>query len=210
MKKIPSLFLSAFMALALLAACGKTQSGGHSGPADGAGAAQTPGTENTAGAGQAADDPTGQETPAAQQRPAEGSLVMMMEGMEETVPATLHTGSGWSIYIPQEGWQEEAEQGRTAWQSLDNDQVRLEVHDFGAVTLEEAHASIREGTQADWVEDKQGGLFAQTAEGLILEARFFTGKDGALLALTWQYPEEAAEGFGVRLQFIAEKLLAET
>ena len=94
-------------------------------------------------------------------------LVFMVEGMEETVPATLYIGQGYSIYIPDEDWRLEKDVGdgipEEKWESTVNDDVELRVLHLGEKTLEEAKAWVTaEEDDYRLIEDKQGGLAART------------------------------------------------
>ena len=54
-------------------------------------------------------------------------LEITVEGETERVPATLYTGSGYSIYIPDEGWKVGTGENSVSWTSTDNDRVRFSV-----------------------------------------------------------------------------------
>ena len=60
-------------------------------------------------------------------RAEQTDLIVMVEGLEEAMPATLHIGDGFSLYIPDEGWEKYWVSG---WCSTANDQVtvRVETH----------------------------------------------------------------------------------
>ncbi len=49
----------------------------------------------------------GQTTPNQTARAQTMDLSVLVNGTQETVPATLYTGTGYSLYIPTEGWRQE-------------------------------------------------------------------------------------------------------
>ena len=136
-------------------------------------------------------------------------LVFMVEGTEEPVPATLYIGQGYSIYIPDEGWRLERDMDgiipEDTWESTVNHDVELRVLHLGEKTLEQAKAWVT-AAEDDYrlIEDKQGGLGGTDAEDReVLEARFYSS-GSQMYAVLYEYPMEAAEGFGARLGQIAE------
>ena len=136
-------------------------------------------------------------------------LVFMVEGMEETVPATLYIGQGYSIYIPDEDWrlEKDVDDGipEEKWESTVNDDVELRVLHLGEKTLEEAKAWVTaEEDDYRLIEDKQGGLGGTDEKDReMLEVRFYPS-GSQMYAVLYEYPMEAAEGFGARLGQIAE------
>ena len=174
------------------------------------------------GCGQKAETPAEEtpeaETPAREDRnptaaelgrKEQEDLVFLIEGLEETVPADLHIGQGYSIYIPYEGWQleEDVEDGvpRETWESILNDDVELTVLHLGERTLEQAQDWVRaEEDGYQLIEDKQGGLGGTDTGGLeMLEVRFHPSGSG-MYAVLYKCPMEAAEGFGTRLGVMAD------
>ena len=140
-------------------------------------------------------------------------LVFMVEGMEETVPATLYIGQGYSIYIPDEDWrlEKDVDDGipEEKWESTVNDDVELRVLHLGEKTLEEAKAWVTaEEDDYRLIEDKQGGLNGTDEKDReMLEVRFYPS-GSQMYAVLYEYPMEAAEGFGARLGQIAESFEA--
>ena len=140
-------------------------------------------------------------------------LVFMVEGMEETVPATLYIGQGYSIYIPDEDWrlEKDVDDGipEEKWESTVNDDVELRVLHLGEKTLEEAKAWVTaEENDYRLIEDKQGGLGGTDEKDReMLEVRFYPS-GSQMYAVLYEYPMEAAEGFGARLGQIAESFEA--
>ena len=136
-------------------------------------------------------------------------LVFTVEGMEEAVPATLYTGQGYSIYIPDEGWRLERDMDDSipedTWESTVNHDVELRVLHLGEKTLEQAKAWVT-AAEDDYrlIEDKQGNLGGTDQEDReMMEVRFHPS-GSQMYAVLYEYPLEAAEGFGARLSQIAE------
>ena len=136
-------------------------------------------------------------------------LVFTVEGMEEAVPATLYTGQGYSIYIPDEGWRLERDMDDSipedTWESTVNHDVELRVLHLGEKTLEEAKTWVT-AAEDDYrlIEDKQGNLGGTDQEDReMMEVRFHRS-GSQMYAVLYEYPLEAAEGFGARLSQIAE------
>ena len=148
-------------------------------------------------------------TPAELCREEKKDLVFMVEGTEETVPATLYIGQGYSIYIPDEGWRLEKDMDdgipEDAWESTVNHDVELRVLHLGEKTLEQAKAWVMaEEDDYRLIEDKQGGLGGTDEHDReVLEVRFYPS-GSQMYAVLYEYPMEAAEGFDARLGQIAE------
>lgn len=136
-------------------------------------------------------------------------LVFMVEGTEEAVPATLYIGQGYSIYIPDEGWRLEKDMDdgipEDTWESTVNHDVELRVLHLGEKTLEQAQEWVTaEEDDYRLIEDKQGGLGGTDEEDReVMEVRFYPS-GSQMYAVLYEYPMEAAEGFGARLSQITE------
>lgn len=137
-------------------------------------------------------------------------LLFTVEGQTETVPAALYVGSGYSIYLPEEGWQleQESEDGSSqdCWESTLNDDVELRVLRFPGWDLRTAMNWLT--AEDDYVfEDLMGGTWGDSLMGLDDDgdALCFMGTEsgGAAYLVVWEYPAESAEGFGARLAQIA-------
>lgn len=204
------LLLCLLLTLSLaLSACGQSapaqgdsqtpEPGGQTQPADPADSAQTETTQNA------------DRTPTAEElgRPETTDLTFFLEGQEETVPAALYIGQGYSLYLPTEDWVRESftENGVPAdsWESSDNDDVELRVLHLGDRSLDGCRDwVIQELSDYVITEDQQGDLYGEDAEnGMVLDVRFHEG-GGNVYAVAWAYPFEAAEGFGTRLGVIAD------
>lgn len=165
-----------------------------------------------------------QQTPVqdlpAQNAPAQAEedrkdITFLIEGQEETVRTLRHTGKGYTLYIPEEGWrfERETDDGVTEerWESIYNDEVELAVctypvyPDASAETTKLAFAK-----ESGYVfEDLMGGtaddpLVGTEADGDRLCFFAAEGDDGVTYIVAWEYPTEAAEGFGVRLRVMAD------
>ena len=169
-------------------------------------AAETAAPETTAPAVPAEDrNPTAAELG----REEKKDLVFMVEGTEEAVPATLYIGQGYSIYIPDEGWrlEKDVDDGipEDTWESTVNHDVELRVLHLGEKTLEQAQEWVTaEEDDYRLIEDKQGGLGGTDEKNReMLEVRFYPS-GSQMYAVLYEYPMEAAEGFGARLSQIAE------
>ena len=91
------------------------------------------------------------------------------------------------------------------WESTVNYDVELRVLHLGEKTLEQAKAWVT-AAEDDYrlIEDKQGGLGGTDAEDReVLEARFYSS-GSQMYAVLYEYPMEAAEGFGTRLGVMAD------
>lgn len=201
------LFLCLLLTLTLTA-CGQS---GASGTVPG-GQTEPAGTseiESAESAQTAVTDGDQTPTPEEVSRPETTDLTFFLEGQEESVPAALYIGQGYSLYLPTEGWVRESftENGVPAdsWESTDNDDVELRILHLGDRSLEDCREwIIRELDDYVISEDKQGGLYGEDAEnGMVLEVRFHQGS-ARMYAVAWAYPFEAAEGFGARLGVIAD------
>ena len=155
--------------------------------------------------------PTEDRNPTAAElgREEKKDLVFMVEGTEEPVPATLYIGQGYSIYIPDEGWRMEKDMDdgipEDTWESTVNHDVELRVLHLGEKTLEQAKAWVT-AAEDDYrlIEDKQGNLGGTDEKDReVLEVRFHPS-GSQMYAVLYEYPMEAAEGFGARLGQIAE------
>lgn len=192
MKHFLSLVLALIMALSL-AACGAKN------------AALSNGNDNPDQPQPSEEQPPDE----ALEREKSTDLIFLIEGMEDTVPATLYVGEGYSIYIPDEGWalEEDLDDGiqRETWESALLEDVELQVLHLGEMTLEQAQAWISaEEDEFQLIEDKRGGLGGtDERDRSVMEVRFYPSGN-AMYAVLYTYPMEAAEGFGTRLSVMAD------
>lgn len=192
-----------------LSACGQSapaqgdsqtpEPGGQTQPADPANSVQTETTQ----------DADRNLTAGELDRSETTDLIFFLEGQEEAVPAALFIGQGYSLYIPTEDWlaEQDTDDGVPvdSWENAYNDDVELRVLHLGERTLDECYAWFTQN-EDDYVisEDKQGGLYGEDQEDrMVLNVRFCEGS-GTMYAVAWEYPFEAAEGFGTRLSVIAD------
>ena len=172
-------------------------------------AAETP-AETPAGTTE--ETPAGERNPTAAElgREETTELAFTVEGETELIPVTLYIGQGYSIYIPSEGWRLEkwVDDGipEGTWESIVNDDVELTVsHYAGKTTMEARDAFVRD---EDYVfEDLMGGELGDPLTGMDEDGDYlsFMVAQGAdtVYVISWEYPAEAAEGFGARLGQIA-------
>ena len=163
-------------------------------------------------AGTTEEPPAGDRNPTAAElgREETTELAFTVEGETELIPVTLYIGQGYSIYIPSEGWRLEKWVGdgipEDTWESIVNGDVELTVsHYAGKTTMEARDAFVRD---EDYVfEDLMGGelgdpLIGMDEDGDYLSFMVAQGAD-TVYVISWEYPAEAAEGFGARLGQIA-------
>lgn len=132
------------------------------------------------------------------------------EGETETIPVTLYVGSGFSIYIPDEGWilydlQNEAGTEAIAAYSLDewtsavNEHVRLWV----AKSDEASASEVKSGLIAEgWEETGELELVKQEGE-TVYHVRLVDDGE-ACYSIYSCCPVEAEEGFGKEMSAIAD------
>lgn len=203
------LLLIAALVLALTA-CGQTQ---ITPPPTGGGQTVRPPVED-----QATQTPTPDRAPTAAELGREETtrLAMSVEGATEEVPATLRIRQGYSIYIPDEGWQfdsdvyEDGAIWEDQWESVHNDDVELAVRCYAEMTAADARECFLRDEDDYVFEDLLGGELGKTPlTGTDLEdgekLAFVTAeKDGNTYVVYWKHPVEATEGFGTRLPIMAE------
>lgn len=200
------MILAGVLLALLLSGCGGTKTTAEKVPAA---ESQTPAAEQTAPAG-ADRNPTAAELG----REDRTVLEMTVEGETEEVPAVLFIGQGYSLYIPEEGWRHEKDlddgTAEDTWESTLNGEAELEVRQYPVYpdcTLEAVKAAFVE--DRDYVfEDLMGGSLGDPLTGVDEDGDFLSfmaaeGVDGTVYVISWEYPAEAAEGFGTRLAQIA-------
>lgn len=198
--------LSGILLTLLLSGCGGTKTTAEKAPAP---ESQPPAAEQTAPAG-ADRSPTAAELG----REDRAVLEVTVEGETEEVPAALFIGQGYSLYIPEEGWRYEKDLddgvAEDTWESILNGEVELEVRQYPASpdrTPDAVKAAFVKGR--DYVfEDLMGGGLGDPLAGVDEDGDFLSfmtaeGADGTVYVISWEYPAEAAEGFGTRLAQIA-------
>jgi hypothetical protein len=145
-----------------------------------------------------------------QSRPADGTIPMSVEGETEDVPATLYESGCYSVYIPNEGWTQvssmEAD-GSDCWAANDNTEVTFQIARFTGVSAADAKDRLMQDFGG--VYDLQEGgndWYIGASDGIDAQFQLFGESGGDYYYLILLYPEEAVEGFGARLNAIAETM----
>lgn len=125
-------------------------------------------------------------------------ITYMTEGFTVDVPASLYIGSGYSLYIPDEGWESPAANN---WVSTANNNVSFEIRSYDA----EAAAALKEQLAAEGYTASAESDWLSRYSTTIQAVRLFEGT-GGIMAFYCTYPAEAAEGFGAYLPAIANTL----
>lgn len=202
MKKTWSAALLALILLWSLTACGAA--GAPAGSAGQPSAAVS--ADASTGATAPADAPEEGETAAAQPGRAErGTIDMTVEGQTEQVAATLYIAEGYSLYIPDEGWEKDTEKAQ--WKSANNDLVLFGVLDYPGSTPEEGRKEILRqwGDYYGFRDMAADNTFFgyNGKEGGTMNVRM-VGYDGGVFALWNSYPDAAEEGFWPRMTAILD------
>lgn len=147
-------------------------------------------------------------------RPEHTELEITVEGVSEQLPAALYIGDGYSIYIPEEGWEHEQEtEGHItedSWESTVNDEVELRVLHYGvypdASLIETKSHFARECGYV--FTDLLGGDLGDPLTGIDEDGDWLgfmaaEGQGGETYVVAWEYPAGTEEGFGARLPQIA-------
>ncbi len=131
-------------------------------------------------------------------------ITCMLEGMPEEMPATLYVGDGFSIYIPDDGWQIYDE-------TLEEPNLMAAVYSSGisvgvARYRDKASADVTadmaaEGYSYDEYSGKLQRFDGEGEEQLLLEARVY-GQDNDVWVVSTSFP--AAYEWGSRLDAIAD------
>lgn len=223
MKKICVWFLSLSIILSL-AACQKSQ-GGDSQEDDAVNREDitAPGNDiertspdtqpETDGSGDTAPDTPPKEDLSRETENREGKkeLIFYWGGppIENRTPATLYMGDGYSVYIPDEGWEssEGTYGGCTvhAWHNTTVESAQLQVVVLGEMDLEEAREFVR-NNEPDFtlIEDKRGGVGGNDAQGEITLQASFYWTDTSMYAVIWRMDPGESEQIFVMLKVMAE------
>jgi len=139
----------------------------------------------------------------AEVREKTGIIQCMIEGMAEEMPATLYVGDGFSIYIPDEGWQIEDEnlEEPVKMKASFGSQVSLWVEHYEKNSLAVEEQFLQEGYA--YVGDR--GKLQKAEGGVLLEARIL-GREEETWVVCDRYPEtsEYMEGAAVRLAAVGK------
>lgn len=138
-------------------------------------------------------------------REAHGTIEMTVEGEVELVPATLYCGDGYSFYLPEEGWEKDAEKDQ--WKSVDNDTVCFAVLTNPGSTAEEARQELLAlyGDYYGFRDLSPDNTFSgyNGKDGQTMTARIVP-YDGGMFLLWTAYPDAAEEGFSPRMTAILD------
>ncbi len=124
------------------------------------------------------------------------TITFIVEGLEEEVPAILYIRENYSISIPEEDWEMVTE---GTWRSVVNRDAQISIVDY-----EEDLDSVRKNLSDSGYEVSEYNPYFMSVEdrnGLVWSVKLFK-KDEKVIGIFYNYPIEAAEGFGARLSAI--------
>ena len=124
-------------------------------------------------------------------------LTIMVEGMEEQVPATLVRGEGYSFYLPDDEWQQS---DLDIWTGLTNEQVQFQVSHQDGKTLEQVEQEL---TDSGYIEINDR-IWRQ--EGEMIYGVALSVFEDDIWGIYFQYPVDSEEGWGRRIIAIADTL----
>lgn len=125
-------------------------------------------------------------------------ISFMVEGLKEEVPVVLYRGNGYSIYIPEEGWQMTE---TDSWESVHNEKAKLQIMDYEGESVEAFREQLLEdGYSLDGYGSVKLTKY-DSEEALIQNVRILKFND-KIKGIFYSYPLEAEEGFGTRLERI--------
>ena len=135
------------------------------------------------------------------------------EGEEALAGASLYTGNGYSIYIPDEGFRKgmDFDEGilEDYWESTVNDEVEIHVASYGNVSPEKAQEHFLKEND-DYVFEDLTGKYISGKEKDGDTLWFFTEtNEGNTYIVSWEYPKAAEEAFSAKLAKIAETFQVE-
>lgn len=135
------------------------------------------------------------------ERPLSTEMTVTLEGEQESMAVRLWDTGDFSVYVP-EDWEQDAD---GAWGPEDNGALRFFVQSFDGQSGEEARAALAEDYSGFSFTELDGDLFSghNAAGGLHLSVKAVESPE-ACYAICAQYPDEAAEGFGIRLRMLAD------
>lgn len=134
-------------------------------------------------------------------------LVMEVEGQQETVAAEIWDFGSYCVTIPAEDWTFTQYTNCECWGTTWNDRVYFSVYHFPGKTQVQAIHAYAE-VSGFLFEDLLGG---GSPEGYLTGNRndlyccYFAAENGDVIA--WEFPAEAAEGFGARMTAMAKTYL---
>lgn len=146
-------------------------------------------------------------------------MELMVEGIREEVPATRQTvhlfDEGCSVCVYDEGWLAVENKDVVAmWQSEYNPQVQFWISRFypsgAAVSEEDCRQAIARVTGDFQFSNLSNGTFfgVKPSESLAMQVWLYPAEGGFWMVFA-RYPDEAAEGFGVRMAAMAATFRSE-
>ena len=125
------------------------------------------------------------------------TITFIVEGVEEEVSAILYTRENYSISIPEEDWEMVT---KGTWRSAANSEVQISVVEYTGEDMDSVRGTLSESGYE--VSEYSPYLMSfEDRNGLIWNVRLFT-KEEKVIGVFYDYPIEAAEGFGSRLPVI--------
>lgn len=137
--------------------------------------------------------------------PEDGSTITLtyfMEGEPEEQTASLYTGSGYSIYIPDDDY---VQNEPNAWCNVYNEQIRFWITSFENQDMEQVKREVEDsyGLLPDTESTRENEMAGQSGD-IITRVRLFGQDDSRVWAVFYCYPLEAIEGAGARLPVIVD------
>ena len=130
----------------------------------------------------------------------EGTLItVMVEGMEEVVPATVFEGLHYTLSIPTEGWEMNAPE---CWLSTSNGEVQFWVTDYAGEDVDSVLEKLA-GVGYEKIEYDPYHVSYVDEEGMVHQVKLFS-EHNETVGIFSCYPKEAEEGFGARIRTIID------
>lgn len=138
-------------------------------------------------------------------------LTYQVEGTEESEPATLFLGEGYSLYIPNEGYEMaydfSDDHTTVTWTAVNNERVQLIITHYVGWTADQVRlTTLALYSRYHWEEDEAGNLMGTHPQQQHHWEMTLLDSGEGILAVSVCYPTEAAEGYGARLKTIAGTL----
>ncbi len=141
----------------------------------------------------------------------ETTMKFLVEGMEEEVLAVVYAGAGYSLCIP-EGYTQVMSldaDGADAWVADANEKVAFQISRFVGINAEQVQEQLEQSYGKYEIESIGNGRYVGVYENQLAMFQFLGEMNKDYYYFMAQYPSEAAEGFGVRLETIASTLVGE-
>lgn len=129
-------------------------------------------------------------------------LTFSKEGIEEQKQAVLAVGKGYSIYFPENEWQQS---DSDLWTANVNQQVCLRIEHFENNSID----SVGQKLEDDGYVTAQDGL-KQKQDGDLIYHAILKEFENDVWGIFYSYPTEAMEGFGRELPIIADTFALST